>query len=76
MPSIGKVTIRQPTQTTIANPNYGVKLNIALDDLIDVDTQNIQNGYTLLFDAATQTYKPGPTGNVDILLTNITGGTF
>lgn len=84
MASIGRVTIaptgqqssvriRQATQTTIANPNFEPKVNVSLDGLTDVETAGIQDGYTIIYDSATQKYKAGqPTANVS----SIVGGTF
>lgn len=84
MATIGRVTIsptgqqssvriKQATQTTIANPNFEPQINVSLDSLTDVETAGIQNGYTIVYDSATQKYKAGqPTANVS----SIVGGSF
>lgn len=82
---IGKVTvgatthqtvrIKQSQKITLANPNLEpAKPNISLDDLVDVNTINAENGYTLLYDALDDVYKAAPISNVAIDL--IAGGTF
>lgn len=85
MPTIGKVTInptglqstvriRQATQTTIANPNFEPKPNVSLDELVDVETAGVQDGYSIVYNSTTQKYEASP-----ILVTEIDsvqGGTF
>lgn len=41
---------------------------ISLDDLIDVDSGTVQDGYTIVYDANTQRWNVGPfgsTGDID-----------
>jgi hypothetical protein len=43
--TIGRVRIGQRQSTTIASPNWAVKSNLALGDLNNVSTANVENGY-------------------------------
>ncbi len=83
MPNIGRVTIgptttqrniriRQQTQTSIASPTYGPRVNLSLDDLNDVIVANPQEGYTLVYNSTTNKFEIGPPGQINL----ITGGTF
>lgn len=83
MANIGRVTVgsttnlrtirvNQQTQTSLASPTYGPRVNLALDDLSDVIIANPEQGYTLVYNSATNKFEVGPPGDVTI----IRGGTF
>jgi hypothetical protein len=68
MPNIGKVTIsnnssnrririRESVQTTIANPNFSPVLDLSIGELNDVNTNNVQDGFTLIYNSITQKYE-------------------
>lgn len=50
--TIGKVTVQQNLITTIADPKYKPKVNIALSDISNIDISSLQDGDTLVYDAA------------------------
>ena len=85
MPNIGKVTIssnnirnrvtvKQQIQTTIANPNFQPEINLAVGDLSDVVDNNVQDGFTLIYNSVTQKYETKAVSleNLD----RVAGGTF
>lgn len=87
MAIIGKVTvgstthqtvqIKQPQKTTIANPNLELKKPVlSLEELSDVTTVNVQDGYTLVYNSITGKYEAMPISNVDITITSVAGGVF
>lgn len=50
--TIGKVSVQQNITTTIADPKYKPKVNISISDISNVDISTLQNGDTLIYDAA------------------------
>ena len=70
--SIGRVRVGQQRPTLITNPNLEVKTNVAMSDIVDVSTANVQNGYALTFNSTTQTYEFTDVGTP----LHIRGGTF
>ena len=57
MPDLGKVTVFQPNRTSIVSPNYKPKPNVALAEINDVYTNNVQDGYSLVFSSANNRYE-------------------
>lgn len=89
MANIGKVHINQPTQTSygkikitnsiglsIVDPEQAVKVNVALNDLTDVNTANVGDGYTLIYNTNTNSYSMKPFDITNLGIENIEGGTF
>lgn len=77
MIKVGKVTLRQPTSTTVVSPNFEPKKPvISLDNLQDVDTQNVEEGYTLVYNSQTQKYEMRSITDADVDISNISGGKF
>jgi hypothetical protein len=77
MIKVGKVKVRQPTQTTIVSPNFEPKQPaLALDNLVDVSTVSVEEGYTLVYNSQTQTYEMRPITDADVEINNIRGGKF
>jgi len=73
---IGRATVTSPTRTSIVSQNFAPKPNVSLGEVNDVDTEGVENGYTLLYNAATSRFEAQPISNTAIDLTQITGGTF
>lgn len=70
--SIGRIKIGQQRPTIITNPNKEVNANIYMDDIVDVSTTNVQNGYVLAYNSLTELYE-----FKDIAIDqNIRGGIF
>jgi hypothetical protein len=70
--TIGTVKVGQTQATLITSPNHGVRPNIALDDLNNVSTTNVENGYALIYNSVTNRYEMRPVTEFP----NIAGGTF
>ena len=70
--TIGRVRIGQRQSTTIASPNWAVKSNIVLSDIVDVSTANVENGYALIYNSVTDKYEMQPVTEFP----NISGGIF
>jgi hypothetical protein len=71
---IGKVKVRQPLQTSVVAPGFDPDLKIYMGDILDVDDSNLQDGYTLIYNATTGKYEAKAIEGLAI--TNIFGGTF
>jgi len=70
--TIGRVRIGQRQSTTIASPNFAVKTNIALADITDVSTENVENGYVLVYNSVTDKYEMQQVLEIN----NLSGGRF
>jgi hypothetical protein len=57
MPDIGKVTVFQPNRTTITSPNYKPKPNVVLSEINDVYTDNVEDGFSLVYSSANNRYE-------------------
>jgi hypothetical protein len=70
---VGRVTVFQPNQTTVVSPKYSPKPNVALSEINDVSTENVQDGYSLVYSSANNRFemKIATAG-----LAAIDGGTF
>ena len=72
--SIGRATIKSSPKTAIAADTFAPKPNVSMGEINDVTLSGLQNGYTLIFNAATNNFESQPISNVAI--TQITGGFF
>jgi hypothetical protein len=72
-PNLGSVTVFQPNRATLVSPNYKPKPNVALAEIVDVDTENVQDGFSLVFSSANNRYemKIAETG-----ISQVDGGLF
>lgn len=77
------VTVRSPSSTRISVSQGGqtpasivVKRadNLTIQSLANVDSTDLQDGYTLIYDTDTNKWVAQPLGNVT--LTTVDGGTF
>ena len=57
MADIGTVTIFQPNRTTVVSPKYRPKPNVALAEINDVSTENVQDGQSLVYVSANNRYE-------------------
>jgi hypothetical protein len=74
MATIGKVTITSPVRTTIADPKFRPKPNVALSELTDVSIVLPEDGEIVAYDAVSGKFKTSSI--VDIAIGNINGGQF
>ena len=73
MADLGKITVFQPNRTSVVSPNYKPKPNVALAEINDVYTNNVQDGYSLVFSSANNRYEMKIATTV---LEKLDGGTF
>jgi hypothetical protein len=73
---IGRVRITPAVRTTIADPNYKPKPNVAISELNGVNVTTRNQGDVLVYDANTDNYISSPLSTGAILITSITGGHF
>jgi hypothetical protein len=72
--TIGRVSVTSAVRTTIADPKFQPKPNVALTELSDVSITLPEDGQILAYDALSEKYKTSSI--VDIAIQNINGGQF
>jgi hypothetical protein len=72
--TIGRVSVTSSVRTTIADPKFQPKPNVALTELTDVSITLPEDGEIIAYDAALGKYKTSSI--VDIAIENINGGQF
>ncbi len=73
---LGPVTVGATTSTTVANLNFKPKPNVALAEIADVSTTDVQDGFALVYSSSTGKYVTQSIANAAISIASITGGTF
>jgi hypothetical protein len=73
---LGPVTVGATSRTTVANLNFKPKPNVALAEIADVSTTDVQDGFALVYSSSTGKYVTQSLANTDISIRSITGGTF
>jgi hypothetical protein len=74
--AIGQVKVSQSVRSTIVAQNFAPKPNVKLNEIGDVSTVGVQDGFGLIFNSATNKYEAKALSNVSATVTQITGGTF
>lgn len=74
--SIGKVKVTPPIRTTIADPKYQPKPNIALTELVDVSIQSLSDGESVIYDSGQQKFIIAPISEAQVNISRIVGGFF
>jgi hypothetical protein len=69
--TIGRVSVTSAVRTTIADPKFQPKPNVALSELTDVSITLPEDGQILAYDALSEKYKTSSI--VDIAIQNING---
>jgi hypothetical protein len=72
--TIGRVSVTSSVRTTIADPKFRPKPNIALSELTDVSITTPEDGELISYDALSGKFKTSSI--VDIAIGNINGGQF
>jgi hypothetical protein len=72
-PNLGSVTVFQPNRATLVSPNYKPKPNVALAEINDVSTSDVQDGYTLVYSSANNLFEMK---SILSTITAIDGGAF
>jgi len=73
---IGRVAVQQAQRTTIADPKYRLKPNVAITEIQGVSVPAPQNGDVLGFNAITGNYESVQPSGLNVNITNINGGAF
>ena len=71
--TIGKVSVSANPRTTIADPKFKPKPNVALEEINDVSTEGVQDGYSLVYNSANNRFEMKIATTV---LEKLDGGTF
>lgn len=76
MADIGRVRLRAAGRSTISSQNFEVTPNVSLDQINDVTTAGVQNGYTLVYNSTTNKFEPKAIVATGIEIASIIGGSF
>ena len=79
MVKIGKVSVSANPRTTIADPKFKPKVNVALTELVDVDpasVSTVEDGDIVVYDATLQKFVVAPVNQAQVEVTAINGGSF
>jgi len=74
--AIGQVKVTQSVRSTIVAQNFAPKPNVKLNEIVDVNTVGVQNGFVLSYSSATNKYETQSIANVSATISQISGGTF
>jgi hypothetical protein len=73
---IGKVSVSGAVRTTIADPKFKPKPNVALIELTDTSVSSPQNGDVVTYDSVQGKFVNQQLGDVAVIPTAINGGSF
>lgn len=73
---IGKVAVRPAQRTTIADPKFVPKPNVAINEINGVDAIAPQDGDVLTYSSATGNYESTQLRDISITVAGINGGAF
>ena len=73
---IGKVSVSGNPRTTIADPKFRPKPNVALIELTDTSVLSPQNGGVVAYDSVQGKFVNQQLGDVAVIPTAINGGSF
>lgn len=76
MADIGRIRLSQTQRTKIVAQNFETSPNVALNEINDVTTTGVANGYTLIYNTASSKWEAKEIDAAGIDITNIQGGTF
>lgn len=71
---IGKVSVSGIPRTTIADPKFKPKPNVALVELVDTSVSTLQEGDIIVYDSTQQKFTNQSLG--EIAVGSINGGSF
>jgi hypothetical protein len=76
MANIGRVRVRALDLPKIVSQNFEPKLDLSLDEINDVSTVGLQDGFTLIFNSSTGKFEAKAARDLTGEITEIIGGTF
>lgn len=71
-----KVKLRSTAKSSIVSPQYKPDLNITTRDIKDLNVNNVENGYSLIYNSQTQKFEASPVTLTDIIIDKVYDGTF
>lgn len=71
-----KVKLRSTAKSIIVSPQYKPDLNITTRDIKDLNVNNVENGYSLIYNSQTQKFEASPVTLTDIIIDKVYDGTF
>ncbi len=73
---IGKVEVQQSLRTTVADPKFRPKPNVALTELADTSITTVEDGQVVAYSSGDGKFVVKNLGDISITPTNINGGFF
>jgi hypothetical protein len=76
MANIGKVLVRSLNRPALVSQNFQPRVNVSLGEINDVDTTELIDGHTLIFNSSVSKFESKPAADLVAQITEINGGTF
>lgn len=73
---IGKVEVQQSLRTTVADPKFRPKPNVALTELVDTSITSVEDGQVVTYSATEGKFVAKGLGDIDTKIDRINGGFF
>lgn len=73
---IGKVEVQQSLRTTVADPKFKPKPNVALTELVDTSITTLEDGQVVVYSAEEGKFIAKGLGDIDTKIDKINGGFF
>lgn len=73
---IGKVEVQQSLRTTVADPKFKPKPNVALTELVDTNITTIEDDQVIAYDAESGKFIAKQIGDLAVQPSSINGGNF
>lgn len=73
---IGKVAVQQSLRTTVADPNFKPKPNVALTELVDTNITSLEDGQVVTYSSVDGKFIVKGIGDIDAKIDKINGGFF
>lgn len=73
---IGKVQVQQTLRTTVADPKFRPKPNVALTELVDTNITTLEDGQVVTYSSTDGKFVVKGLGDIDTKISNINGGFF
>jgi hypothetical protein len=76
MANIGRVIVRSLDKPALVSQNFEARVNVSLGEVNDVDTTDVQDGHTLIFNSSVNKFESKPAADLTGQITELIGGTF
>lgn len=73
---IGKVEVQQTLRTTVADPKFKPKPNVALTELVDTNITSLEDGQVITYSSTDGKFIVKGLGDIDAKIDNVNGGSF